>query len=207
MVLRSERLTDAAFGSAMVSRPTQGRSTSGIGDRPIGLLIVLQDRHQRSTDGDRRAVERVDEVRALLPAQFVADVQPPGLVVGAVGGAGDFAPLARLPAAGHPRFQIVLAVGRAAQVAGGRVDHAVGNSQFVEQAAFQFAEVLEHGVALVGQGEGEHLDLRELVHAVQSPRSPARRAGLGAETVADPAQLDRQLLGVDDLAREQPARA
>ena len=63
--------------------------------------------------------------------------------------------------------------------------------------------MIEHGVALIGQREGEHLDLRELVHAIEPPRSPPRGAGFRAEAVADPAQLDRQLLSLDDLAREQ----
>ena len=56
-----------------------------------------------------------------------------------------------------------------------------------------------HVLALLGQREGEHLDLGELVHAVQAARRAARGAGLGAEAVADAAQLDRQLLGVEDL--------
>ena len=48
------------------SLPTHGRSTSGIENRAVGLLIVFQDGDQRAADGDGGAVERVDEVRALL---------------------------------------------------------------------------------------------------------------------------------------------
>ena len=62
-----------------------------------------------------------------------------------------------------------------------------------------------HVLALLGQREREHLDLGELVHAIQAARGPAGRARLGAETVADAAQLDRQLLGLDDLPCIQAA--
>ena len=33
--------------------------------RAVGLLVVLQHRHQRAADREARAVERVDEARAL----------------------------------------------------------------------------------------------------------------------------------------------
>ena len=52
--------------------------------RSVGLLVVLQDRDQGSADGDGGAVERVEELGAFLAFRFVADLQPPGLVVGAV---------------------------------------------------------------------------------------------------------------------------
>ncbi len=63
---------------------------------------------------------------------LVADVEPAGLVVGAVRRAGHFAVFARLAAAGHPGFEVELAIGRAAQVAGGGVDHVIGHAQAVE---------------------------------------------------------------------------
>ena len=66
------------------------------------------------------------------PLCLIADSQPAGLVVGAIGGAGHFAVFARFAAAGHPGLEIELAIGRPAQIAGGRVDHAVGNAQAVE---------------------------------------------------------------------------
>ena len=104
-------------------------------------------------------------------------------------------------AAGHPRFQVELAIRRPAQVAGGDIEHAIRNAQAVEDFAFQVAEVVVHVLALLGQREREHLDLRELMHAIQPARRPARRARLGAKAMADAAQLDRQLFGFDDLRR------
>ncbi len=52
------------------------------------------------------------------PVGLIPDVEPAGLVVGAIRGAGDLAVFAVLAASGHPGFEVELAVGRAAQVAG-----------------------------------------------------------------------------------------
>ena len=160
---------------------------------------------KRPGDGDGGAVQRVDEVRSLFPFAPEADVQPPRLVVGAVRGAGDFTPFAPFAASRHPGLEVELAVRRPAQVAGGRVDDAVGNPQLVEDLALQLAQLLVHGVALIRQREGEHLDLRELVNAVDAARGPAVGTRLGAEAVADAAQLDRQRIGVERLVGVEPA--
>ena len=117
--------------------PIHLRSTSGTIDAAVGLLIVFQHRDHAAADGDRRAVERVDEVRPFFALVLEANAQPPGLIVGAIGGAGHLAVFARLAAAGHPGFQIELAIRGPAQIAGGRVDHAIGNSQPVENLALQ----------------------------------------------------------------------
>ena len=53
--------------------------------------------------------------------------------------------------------------------------------------------------------EREHLDLGELVDAVEPPAGPARRAGLGAEAVREADVLDRQLGLVEDLVGVHPA--
>ena len=74
----------------------------------------------------------------------------------------------------------------------------------VEEPAFQTADVFVHCVALVRQREGEHLDLGELVDAINAARGAAVGAGLRAETVAQAADLDRQPLGVNNLLG-QPA--
>ena len=71
--------------------------------------------------------------------------------------------------------------------------------------AFQAAEIFEHRVALVRQREGEHLHLGELMDAIQPAGGPAVGPGLGAETVADAAELDGQLFGVEDLLGQMPA--
>ena len=40
-----------------------GRSASGIDDRAVLLLVVLEDRDQRAADGEAGAVQRVHELR------------------------------------------------------------------------------------------------------------------------------------------------
>ena len=66
------------------------------------------------------------------PSRLVADVEPAGLVVGAVRRAGHLAVLAAVAAAGHPGFEVVLAVRRAAEVAGAGVDDVVRQAQALE---------------------------------------------------------------------------
>ena len=55
-----------------------------------------------------------------------------------------------------------------------------------------------HRRALLGKCEGKHLHLRELVHAVEPTGGPAVSAGLGAEAVADAAELERQFGRLED---------
>ena len=56
-----------------------------------------------------------------------------------------------------------------------------------------------------GEREGEHLDLGELMHAIQAARGAAGGAGFGAVAMADAAELDRQFFGFDDLAGVEAA--
>src|SRR6266545_2127574 len=64
------------------------------GDGAVRLLAVLEQRDDRAPDRDRRAVERVDVARGALGGA-VADVEPPGLEVGRVGGRRELAVAAR----------------------------------------------------------------------------------------------------------------
>ena len=59
---------------------------------------------------------------------------------------------------------------------------------------------------LLRRAEGEHLDLGELVDAVEPAAGPARGAGLGAEAVRQPDVLDRQRGLVEDLVGVHPAQ-
>ncbi len=102
-------------------------------DPAVGPLVILQDHDQGAAEGDGRSVERVDEPGSLLARGAIADIQPAGLIIGAVRRAGHFAVFAVLAAAGHPGFEIELAVGRPAQVARADVEHAEGDAQRLEQ--------------------------------------------------------------------------
>ena len=61
-------------------------------------------------------------------------------------------------------------------------------------------------LALLGRAEDEHLDLGELVDAVQAARVAARGAGLGAEAVRQADVLQRQLPLVEDLVAVHAAQ-
>src|SRR5436309_2421112 len=100
----------SSWTDALLADP--GPKHLGDDDRAVGLLVVLQEGHQRPRAGHRGAVEGVDELGALLAGCLVTDVEAACLEVGAVGRAGHLAVLAVLPPAGHPRLQVVLAVGR-----------------------------------------------------------------------------------------------
>src|SRR5262249_26459275 len=82
--------------------------------RPIRLLIVLQNRQQRTRDGARGAVQGVDEARSLEAGALVSDAEPPRLVIGAVRRAGPLAIFAACATPWHPRFEIVFAISRTA---------------------------------------------------------------------------------------------
>ena len=176
-------------------------------DAAVGLLLVFEEGDHGSRDRDGGAVERVDEVRPLLVRQLAADAEPARLKIGAVRGGGDLAPLARFAAAGHPGFEVEFSVGRPAQVAAGDVEHSVRNAQALEDvfldAQDQFVELV--GLGEVRRGEAEHLDLRELMHAVDPLRRLAVSTRLGAEAVRDAGVLQRQLFDVEDVILQHAA--
>ena len=146
------------------------------------------------------------EPRSLLARRAVADIQPARLIVGAVRRAGDLAILAVLAAAGHPGFEIELAVGRPAQVARADVEHAVRDAQRLKQVFLDRQHLGVHRTRRFGRAEGEHLDLGELVNAIQPAAGPAGGAGLGAEAMRQPDVLDRQVRLVEDLVGEHSAQ-
>src|SRR6266403_5810559 len=72
----------------------------GYQNRAVCLLVILKDRHKSPAHGDRRAVQGVHETCSLLPWNFVADIEPARLVVGAIRCAGDLAVFAGLSSTG-----------------------------------------------------------------------------------------------------------
>ena len=142
------------------------------------------------------------EVRSLFALDLETRVQTARLVVRAVRRARDFA--VRV-ATRHPRFDIVLAIRGAAEVSRRRVDDLVGNFEFVEDFALDSEELLMERFALLRTAEDEHLDLGELVNAIESARGATRGARFRTEAVADAAELQRELLRVDRLVGEKSA--
>src|SRR5215211_6568819 len=137
----------------------------------------------------------MEELRAA--AGFaVADPEPAGLVVGGVGGAGYFPVV--VPAR-HPGFEVVLAVGGAAEVAGTDVHDAVWKVEALEDVFLYLEHFVVHRFGLFRRREGEHLDLGELVDAVEAAARAAVGAGLSAEAVGEPGEADGEILLVQDL--------
>ena len=68
----------------------------------------------------------------LAPSRRKRTLQAARLVVGAVRGARDLAPVAAVAAPGHPGLDVELAVGGRAEVARRDVDHAVGDLERLE---------------------------------------------------------------------------
>ena len=134
----------------------------------VGSLMVLENRDHRATGRDGGSIERMNEVGSFLPGRLEPHVQSTSLVVGAVAGAGNFSPLAAIAPTGHPGFEIKLAIGRSTQVPAGGIDDSIGNFQCVEDLAFEVSHFFMHWVTLVGQGEGEHFDLGELMDSIKS---------------------------------------
>src|SRR3712207_3366793 len=140
--------------------------------RAVLLLVDLQQRYERATYGERGTVQGVEELGPTTVFS-VPDPEAAGLVVGGVGGARD---LSVVVAAGHPSLEVELAVGGAAEVSGADVHHAVREVEILEYPLLYPQHLRVHVFRLLRGGEGEHLDLGELVDAVEA-RSEERRVG------------------------------
>src|SRR6188474_2366919 len=114
------------------------------GDRAIGVLVGLEDRHDRARDRAQRAVQRRDRAGAL--GEPAPDVEPPGLELGAVGRGGELAVAALRR---DPGLAVELPAGREAEVAGRGVDDAVGELELVEELLLPRQQSLVLGVGLV----------------------------------------------------------
>src|SRR5918995_1415015 len=111
--------------TCLISEVSRGARVGGsqpfpayVGDEGLGqhdgavlLLVDLEEGDQGPAHGEGRTVEGMEE---LGPSAFfaVADGEPAGLVFGGVRGARH---LAEIVSARHPGFQVVLAVGGAAE--------------------------------------------------------------------------------------------
>src|SRR5215831_2316448 len=168
--------------------------------RAVFLLEVLEHR-ERPAVGHRRPVERVHVLGAAVRA--VTDPEAPRLVIGGVRGGGQLtvALLGR-----EPCFEVVPLCGRRAQLRGGDVDHAVRQAEFGGERLLDRQQPLMLRPRLVGPDIAEHLDLVELMDAEHPARVAARGARLAPEVRRERRVAERQLLGVEDLARVQPGQ-
>src|SRR5262249_43069098 len=144
-------------------------------------------------------IQRVNIPRSLAIRAFATNVEPSGLIVSAIGSAGDLPVLPGGAAAGHPGFQIELAIGRAAKIAGAGVDDLKRQPKSLEDVLFDMKQLLMMGLALLRRAEDKHFDLGELMNAIQTASVAAGCAGLGPKTVGQANIFERQLLLVQDL--------
>uniref|UniRef100_A0A182TPM4 Uncharacterized protein n=1 Tax=Anopheles melas TaxID=34690 RepID=A0A182TPM4_9DIPT len=133
--------------------PMYRRSNSG--------TVMQCNQHARYRT--RRPVDRVGE-RFLLSGPN-PNAEPPGLIVRAVAAARY---LAVHGAARHPRLDVVLPVGRCAQLARWHVEQEKVQPELVEQLHLDGPELLQHGRRLAGLADGEHFHLRELMHPIDA---------------------------------------
>src|SRR5690606_10274715 len=160
------------------------------------LLILLEDRHDRPTDRDARAIERVDRTRLAANLGPVADLRAPRLEIFEVRARRD---LAIRVLTGQPHLEVVRLRRRKAQIAGAQRDDAIVQTETLQHALGVLAQRLELAVARFGLAELHELDLVELMLADQAARVATTGTGLGAEARRVRGEPDRQLAGLEDV--------
>src|SRR6185437_11451828 len=187
-----------SFGRAGNRREPAHVGTQRLGNRhrAVLVLVVLQDRDQRAADREARAVQRVHEARAPLPAIRallgpITRIHAARLVIAAVGAARDLA-VASLPR--QPDLDVEgLARGRA-HVAAAQDDGAIRYLQPFQHLLGARGHALVLGGGLLRRGDRDQLDLGELVHADHAARVLAGRTRLGAEARREGGVAQRQHL-------------
>lgn len=137
----------------------------------IWCLVVLEDAADCPGSGAEGRVEAVDVLllRLRLGLCAVADLEGPGLVVGAVGAGHELLVLAL---EGEPGLEVELLGGGVVERPGYDGDDLVGEAEALVELLGDGDHVVEGVPGLLGVGEEELLDLLELVHAVDSPGVP-----------------------------------
>src|SRR5680860_630304 len=142
----------------------------------VGLLVILQQRHDGSPHCAGRPVESVDQPRPLRAPK--ADLQPAGLVVGRVRGRGH---LHVTVGTRQPRLVVDLLGGRGAEVAGAHHKHSIRDLEALQEALLVGPDGLQLIPRVVGVGKRELLYLVKLVHPNKAlgflpvgPRLPAK---------------------------------
>ncbi len=174
-----------------------GRRACGTVTEPSAFWWVSRIATMVRVHRAQGAVERRDRLgAALVGGEAAADVEAAALELGAVGGRGELA----VAALGRdPGLAVELADRRQPEVAGRRVDDAVGELELVEELLLPGQQPLVLGVGLLEGRVDEHLDLVEPVHPDDALGVLAVRAGLLAEARAERGVAQRQRRRVEDL--------
>ena len=166
-------------------------------DRAVLVLVVLEDRDQRAADRQARAVERVDEARALALLGPEARVHAPRLEVAAVRAAARSRDRRPAPAA-RPRCRRSCARRSPCRRCTARMMRNGRPSRFSTSSAQPVMRSCSASDCS-GRGDADQLDLVELVLADHAARVLAGGARLGAEAGRAGGEAQRQLLLVEDL--------
>ena len=175
------------------SRPKYGRSAFGIRIEPSARWWFSSSAISAREIATAVPFSVCTSSFFLAPLRRKRVFEPARLEVGAVRGARHLAPVAALAATRQPGLDVELAIGGRAEIAGRDVDHAVRDLELLPDALLDAQQLRVHRLGVLRAREREHLDLRELVHAVEALALAAGRARLGAVAVRDAGEPDRQL--------------
>src|SRR6185437_15545580 len=155
-----------------------GPERCGKNDRAVGLLVIFEHGDERAPNSEARAVERVDEARALARLGPEARIHAPRLILAAIGAAGD---LAIGVLAGQPDLDVIGLARGCAHIAGAEQHHAIRKVEPLQHLLGALRHALMLGARLVRMSDRHQLHLVELVLADHAARVLAGGARLGAE--------------------------
>ncbi|GBD19306.1 hypothetical protein HRbin27_01812 [bacterium HR27] len=139
-------------------------------------------------------------LRSCSLARAEADVGPPCLEVAEVRAGGDLEPFL---GAGCPHFEVELLRGGEGKITSTHLDDPVGEVEPAQYVLGVGDQALEFLVGAVRLDELHHLDLLELVHALDAAHIAASGDFFFPETGCRCDQIDRQGSGRKDLIAEQ----
>src|SRR5579862_3785369 len=162
--------------------------------RSVGVLVVLEDRDERASDGESRSVDRMQRLDLALVVP-VSRHHPARLEALEVRAGRDLA-IGVLP--GKPHLDVVRLRRREARVARAEQHGAVRQLELPQDRLGVRGERLVGRGGILGLHDLHDLHLVELVHADDAARVLAVAAGFGTEARAVRGVAQRQVLRIDD---------
>ena len=160
----------------------------------VGSLVVFEEGGDDTRKGEGAAVEGVGQTHFAVGV-FEAEFHAIGLEGLEIGDGADFEPTLLC---GAPHFEVEGHGGGEADVATAQFEDAVGEAEFVEEAADMSFHLLELVVAAVGVFDDDDFDFAEFVETVEPADVFAVAACFTAEAFAIAHVLDGELVGIDD---------
>ena len=166
----------------------------------ILILVVFHDSYKSAAHSGTRAVQRMDEAVALAVLVLVAGIHAPGLEVAADRAGRDFA-IGVL--AGQPDLDVVSLAGAKTHVARAQRHGAVWQAEPLQHFLCALRHALVFGDRAFLVGDGDQLDLVELVLAQHAAGVAAGRARFRPEARGERGEPQRQPVMRDDLLAHQ----